>query len=1403
MEEEQLSSRHRSHSPPTTYLEPRPPTSLTFDQAYPSHLVALLNQSHSPIPPTHVPPSFLSSSSPNKSKASRRNRSFKQIGYRRHPPDTGNSSASNSKPPSRQPSVDALTLSMLKSIESWKARKPPQDLPMNVVQEKPVLFSKRFQADGTWENVAFPKLAGWERDAVNSLKNNISNFSLSNNSVSNDVNTSSSSFITSERLSHDLQALKSDISAYDKTYEGVSSELVRQVSILCREKGEVVSLMEKARKDFLENIGGRVQEASDAVVRVNKDQQRLLEIMKTFVHIIDTQKDRVQREVNDWKSQIEDEHQLELARMERRVEMEREHEKINNQCASKIQAMARMKLAKRDCQTRREHRAMTKINAQARRLFATRVLREKKADRRNLEAGAKFLQRCWRGTVVRFERVNKMKEEKKMDNAAKLIASYFIMRRDRTKYLRQKLVLDNEKNKPYWALIQKCNDMCAKLAAVEKVVLGTDSEADHFDDRPGPDRFPLLAGRIKSLEDIIEFRANLEKSRQRADEFTALSEKKGIVLNMPAGHAHHHAHHNHHHHHHGHHGHHGHHRRSSRRLSRNLLMKEPLSPNESNENYSESGETDSTRTLSKSDRQHRRTRSKSTNRSGSVVSNVSGEGHRKSRSTLSTRASKSTRGKSGVGGGLGGNEMLVAKEEAMKRFREEATMRLRESEEAEGTENTVASATTTSESHGLTVDTSLEEEHRSEPRRTRMISPVSPSGIHEGHFNELALESWGGANNSISPTMEGSQTAFMSDMTMSNMSNEKQIQFIESMYAGTIADMKLRSGERVKDIDRSVDKEIAENRESLKMLQRQIDAAERVNAFIESEIEGYFDVETYVGREKLVFNYHSSHHGHHGHHAHHGGHEHRDSPSDELDGSQHSLHGKKLSPTSNKIIIADDGTISMSNRTDCQPLLRAIEDVFTVVVRKPKTLPIVTRLVEGVLKSVGEEMHRGGIDFHGLRAVKALGYDMKKTNMAKSHELRDYLYSGNNSPEADMRVGVFWRLPQIDAAQSIRKAIQAQRGNAKATDQVIIDLVRGCSSHRAGSRYLNIFCRVVEVDENSSSLPFLIYCRHLLAEWQVAEKGKGDIITYEMAIALGATLFRIEDREEVKKIAKRAIAKKDLGMELSSTTCYEMDHESQLISFFERIWASCYNKNDENSKQMIKSTSMKKINDKIQRGGEDSPTGSLPGSHSPKAAKRKTMQLLDGGRRRSIVELGGGGGAARSSMNMKVAMEAATLAAKENTLVEENEEDSDDDEDFEAKLAEHEVDEAKLLHHIDIGAVLDVAVDCHLLQSLQQKLGIWATVAFLNADKFNKGNLTSLQFNVAMEGTTNPVRDEDECVKLFNDLVFASEDSHMSFKTFHDSMWNLYVEGELQFPSVCEEDVSDVALRMESGKYVI
>ena len=503
--------------------------------------------------------------------------------------------------------------------------------------------------------------------------------------------------------------------------------------------------------------------------------------------------------------------------------------------------------------------------------------------------------------------------------------------------------------------------------------------------------------------------------------------------------------------------------------------------------------------------------------------------------------------------------------------------------------------------------------------------------------------------------------------------------------------------------------------------------------------------------------------------------------------------------------------INLAGRKDCQPILRSIDDIFTVIIRKPKALPIMVKMVEGVFKTVGEEMHRGGVEFNGLRAVKTLGFDLVQSKaMVSSHELRDFMHSIDTSPSQAMKVGSFWRLPSFKAANAIRHAVQSTRGNDKATDQVLIDLVRGCSAHRAEARYLDAFCRVVEVEVEGSGLPFLIYCRHLLAEWQVAapelSATKGSIVTYEMVVALGATLFREEDREKVKKSAKRAIAKKALKMELSST-CYELDVEKQMDAFFERIWDCCYSKDDAKAKETAKGLNLERLSQRLEEEAEGSHKVVTP--HSPKAAAAsRSLQLLQQGRRRSIVELG----PSRSSMGAAggLSMKDAMDAAMKQSLIQEEREDEDEGEimkedkqpqNDESKISGYEVDETLLQHHVDIGTVLDVACDGHLLLSAQQKLCVWSTIAFVNADRHCRGNLTFDQFSMAMEGC-EPVRDEKQLAELFNDLVYASDDSHMSYKTFKDSAWKLFVDGMLKCPEVSEDDINDTAMKFETGKYV-
>ena len=653
------------------------------------------------------------------------------------------------------------------------------------------------------------------------------------------------------------------------------------------------------------------------------------------------------------------------------------------------------------------------------------------------------------------------------------------------------------------------------------------------------------------------------------------------------------------------------------------------------------------------------------------------------------------------------DEVIEARDGAMRHYRNMAAANLRE---------TPDSASSEAKNRGLTVDTS----HRDVPvtkqigRREKMISPISPPP-NAAEDPDLNIESWGGSEGESSPHPQAPSPLNQ------HYDRMKEAQYIELLYKGTVHNIRLNSGQRIKDIKMMA---VEGDNASVRKIKEQIEAVDRLRAFVESETSGFFDVDTYLEREEKPHHlhgqhvHHNGHHGHHhlhGHHGHHGHHHNSDDPHNEkTDGeSKDPGEGSKVKVNPNKIVLLDDGSMSLGGRTDCQPILRTIEDIFQVIVRKPKALPICVKMVEGVFKTVGEEMHRGGVEFNGLRAVKTLGFDLLPSKaMVSSHELRDYLHSIDTSPSQAMKVGSFWRLPSFKAANAIRHAVQSTRGNDKATDQVLIDLVRSCSAHRAEARYLDAFCRVVEVETDGSGLPFLIYCRHLLAEWQVAapelNATKGSIVTFEMVVALCATLFRIEDREKVKNSAKRAIAKKAIGTTLASTTCYDVDEGKQIEAFFERIWDCCYHKDDTKAKEAAKGMNLERLSERLEKVEVKSHKPQMP--LSPKAAgnsiaSKKTMQLLDQGRRRSIVELGPM--TTRSSLgglSMKEAMQAAMSQA---AIQEHHEEEHEEEEDVEAKIQKYEVDEIMLQYHVDIGTVLDVACDFHLLLCSQQNICVW------------------------------------------------------------------------------------------------
>jgi hypothetical protein len=70
----------------------------------------------------------------------------------------------------------------------------------------------------------------------------------------------------------------------------------------------------------------------------------------------------------------------------------------------------------------------------------------------------------------------------------------------------------------------------------------------------------------------------------------------------------------------------------------------------------------------------------------------------------------------------------------------------------------------------------------------------------------------------------------------------------------------------------------------------------------------------------------------------------------------------------------------------------------------------------------------------------------------------------------------------VDGPNTIRRAIQFTRGNSKATDQQITDLIMSCRAYRDTDAAVKLFCNLMEIDEASSAFPFVLYARNKLME---------------------------------------------------------------------------------------------------------------------------------------------------------------------------------------------------------------------------------------------------------------------------------------------------------------------------------
>jgi hypothetical protein len=300
-------------------------------------------------------------------------------------------------------------------------------------------------------------------------------------------------------------------------------------------------------------------------------------------------------------------------------------------------------------------------------------------------------------------------------------------------------------------------------------------------------------------------------------------------------------------------------------------------------------------------------------------------------------------------------------------------------------------------------------------------------------------------------------------------------------------------------------------------------------------------------------------------------------------------------------------------------------------------------------------------------------------------------------------------------------------------------------------------------------------------------------------ITLASVLFRC-DRQICSKAAKKAVQKGDLDMLSKDVVSEHVMRQHQVEHFFERVWLAGGHrahpkeeKDGEDKKEESKSD---------ETPADQSPWGGAPSApqrDSIGMAEQKTIDMMRKNRRQSIMEIGGfnpeaegGGGDAEQEADMDV--------PSENDGSDENTDESSDDEDSVYGTVEVSEEEhfSKL---IPIGSILEIACAAHLQQCDRQKLAIWTTVSFVNSDKHNKGNLSLISFRNAMEGV-EPKKSYDELEQLFSDIVYASANNLMTFKTFKQACFKLHMDGMLQVPDVSDEDIQETALKLERGTYI-
>ena len=153
-------------------------------------------------------------------------------------------------------------------------------------------------------------------------------------------------------------------------------------------------------------------------------------------------------------------------RLEHQIEMERQREKIKARAVVRMQNRYRMGLARKELKKRKRTRAAKKVQGIFRMLKARSCMIRLRRIYRTKSKIAIELQRWWRGAIVRWAKIKERREEILRGEKVVVLQAAARMWYHNHKYLAIKKSMAEEQNKPYWILIQRCNELVGRLGKV-------------------------------------------------------------------------------------------------------------------------------------------------------------------------------------------------------------------------------------------------------------------------------------------------------------------------------------------------------------------------------------------------------------------------------------------------------------------------------------------------------------------------------------------------------------------------------------------------------------------------------------------------------------------------------------------------------------------------------------------------------------------------------------------------------------------------------------------------------------------------------------------------------------------------------------------------------------------------